>query len=195
MPVCKVLIAGEPGFAQKLAETHLAGESVEPHFAEDQEQTVEAAHRIVPDLILLDMDMPRDEGPEACHSLKLDEATRSIPILAIVNESDEQRKIQALEVGACDFVPRACHRAEFLARVRSALRLQSLTKLVSEQALLDGLTGLHNRHYFDQRLPAEIALAARREQPLACIIAELDRFREFIEQHGPALGEEVLRLA
>jgi diguanylate cyclase (GGDEF)-like protein len=194
MPSFKVLIAGEPGFTHKLVETYLAGESVEPYFADDQAQAVETAHRIIPDLILLEMEMRGDGGRETCRRLKVDEATRSIPILAVVKESDELQKIAALELGACDFVPRDCHPAEFQARVRCVLRSQSLMKLLNEQALMDGLTGLHNRRYFDQRLPAEIALATRREQPLACIVAELDRFKEFNDQYGPAMGEEILRL-
>lgn len=195
MPTAKVLLAGEPQSTHKLAETYLAREGVELYFADDHAQALETARRIAPDLILLDMQMPGYAGWKVCNSLKSDDSTRLIPVLAIIEASDPDQKIRAFELGAVDYIPNPCHLAEFQARVRNVLRSQSLINLLAEQAMIDNLTGLHNRRYFEERLPAEIALATRREQPLACIIADLDTFKRFNERHGTAMGDEVLRLA
>jgi two-component system, cell cycle response regulator len=194
MPAAKVIITGETSAMRKLAGVYLPPDAAELHFAATAPQTLEIARRINPDLALIDMQTPGEVGAEACRALKGDESTRAIAILALAAPTDTQQQIRALELGAADFIPHGCHATEFKARFRAALQTQNLMKLVSEQALIDGLTGLHNRRYFDERFPGEIALATRREQSLGCIVADLDGFKNFNEKYGPAMGDEVLRL-
>ena len=194
MPAAKVILTGETGAMRELAAAYLPPDAAELHFTATAAQTLEIARQINPDLALIDMQTPGDVGAEACRALKADESTRAIVILALAAPFDTQQQIRALELGAADFIPHGCHPSEFQARFSAALQSQNLMKLVSDQALIDGLTGLHNRRYFEERLPAEIALATRREQPLGCIVADLDGFKEFNEKHGAAMGDEVLRL-
>jgi diguanylate cyclase (GGDEF)-like protein len=195
MPVAKVILTGETSAMRKLAGTYIQPGVAEPHFADTAAQTLEIARQINPELALIDMQSLGEVGPETCRALKADESTRSIPILALTSPANTPQNIRALELGAADFIPHGCHAIEFQARFRGALQVRGLMNLLSEQALIDGLTGLHTRAYFEQRLPAEIALASRREQALGCIVADLDRFKDFNEKHGPAMGDEVLRLA
>lgn len=61
------------------------------------------------------------------------------------------------------------------------------------QAVRDGLTGLYNRRYLDERLAQERAFAARHEQPLSVILIDLDHFKQVNDEHGHAAGDSVLR--
>ncbi|MBO6938034.1 MAG: GGDEF domain-containing protein [Deltaproteobacteria bacterium] len=61
------------------------------------------------------------------------------------------------------------------------------------QAVRDGLTGLYNRRYLDERLEQESAYSARHEQPLSVILIDLDHFKQVNDEHGHAAGDTVLR--
>ena len=61
------------------------------------------------------------------------------------------------------------------------------------QAVRDGLTGLYNRRYLDERLEQERAFAARHEQPLSAILIDIDHFKAVNDDHGHAAGDSVLR--
>jgi two-component system sensor histidine kinase/response regulator len=89
----------------------------------------EEALRIVdanpPDLILLDVMMPRMDGFEVCRRLKQDEKTRIIPIIMVTALSEKQHRIKALEVGADDFITKPVDHTELVVRVKSLLRIKS----------------------------------------------------------------------
>lgn len=59
--------------------------------------------------------------------------------------------------------------------------------------MTDGLTGLRNRTYLDQRLASEVSSARRGDRPLSCIMADLDHFKRINDEHGHPFGDEVLR--
>jgi diguanylate cyclase (GGDEF)-like protein len=61
--------------------------------------------------------------------------------------------------------------------------------------LIDPLTGINNRRYFDQRLPEEVARARRARAPLSCLFIDVDHFKHINDQHGHPVGDEVLRTA
>lgn len=75
-----------------------------------------------PDVILLDLMMPGMDGIEVCRRIKINPALRHIPIIIITGSSDRESNLQALEVGADDFVTKPFDRALLEARVRSCLR-------------------------------------------------------------------------
>ena len=87
-------------------------------------QALEAVTADKPDLILLDIMLPRMNGFEVCETLKKDEQTKSIPILMITALRDLKDKIKALEVGADDFITKPFENVELIARVKSLLRLK-----------------------------------------------------------------------
>ena len=78
------------------------------------------------------------------------------------------------------------------ARVRSALRTQHLVKMLEQKAQIDGLTGLWNRRYFDQRMIQEISEAKRYSRPLSLVLCDIDRFKRLNDQFGHPVGDFVL---
>ncbi|HVT83374.1 MAG TPA: diguanylate cyclase, partial [Phycisphaerae bacterium] len=98
-----------------------------------------------------------------------------------------------LELGATDYITKPFDPAELKARIRATLRTKTLLDLLSRKAMIDGLTGLWNRTYLDARLSSELAASRRAGSPLACIMADVDRFKSINDTYGHSFGDEVLR--
>lgn len=86
---------------------------------------IEALERIEesdPDIVLLDVMVPRMDGYEVCQKLKSDEATRFIPIVMVTALKDLDDKIKSIEAGADDFLTKPIVKIELLTRIRSLIR-------------------------------------------------------------------------
>src|SRR5262245_64401437 len=80
-----------------------------------------------PDLVLMDVMMPRRDGYETCRALKENASTRLIPIVLVTALSDSADKVRGLEAGADDFLTKPVNTSELLARVRALVRLKRYT--------------------------------------------------------------------
>ncbi|MBD2233290.1 response regulator [Phormidium tenue] len=102
-------------------------------FAEDGESALEKAQYADPDLILLDILMPGMDGFETCRRLKQQETTAAIPVIFLTALTETTDKVKGLALGAVDFITKPLQYEEVLARVKTHLRLQSLTQLLQAQ--------------------------------------------------------------
>jgi len=87
----------------------------------------------LPDLVLLDIQMPELDGYEVCRRLRADPRTEFLPVVMITS-SDSEVRVNALEVGADDFVTKPFDQQELLVRVRSLVRIKQYHDLVEAQA-------------------------------------------------------------
>ena len=94
--------------------------------AQDGQQALEMAFKSPPDLILMDVSMPRMSGLEACRALKADERTRFVPIVLITALSAREDRIEGIAAGCDDFLAKPVDFEELLARSRSLLRQKEL---------------------------------------------------------------------
>ena len=135
-----------------------------------------------------------------CSQLRSLDRTRFMPIVLIVDEGDDARVIRGLELGINDFVVRPVDRQELIARLRTQVRRKryndqlraSVTETI-EMAVIDGLTGLHNRRYLDSHLETLFDRAMSRRRPLSVMITDLDRFKAINDAYGHDGGDDVLR--
>ncbi len=102
-------------------------------FAEDGESALEKARYANPDLILLDILMPGMDGFETCRRLKQQETTADIPVIFLTALTETTDKVKGLSLGAVDFITKPLQYEEVLARVKTHLRLQSLTQQLQAQ--------------------------------------------------------------
>jgi len=91
----------------------------------DGEEALKVVRKEIPDIILLDIMLPKLDGFQVCERLKKDERTKFIPIIMITALKDMKDKLKALEVGADDFITKPFENVELLARVKSLLRIKS----------------------------------------------------------------------
>lgn len=122
----KILIADDNAQNVELLEAYLGGIDCEIQTAFDGEETLRAVERFAPDLVLLDVMMPRLSGFEVCRKLRANPATRDTLILMVtaLNEaSDFERGVQA---GTDDFLTKPVNKIELLCRIKSLLRVRHL---------------------------------------------------------------------
>ncbi|MCY2968843.1 MAG: response regulator [Planctomycetota bacterium] len=123
----RVLIADDNQQNCELLDAYLADEGYQVEMVYDGQQTLEAVARSQPDLLLLDIMMPRLSGYEVCHRLKSDPATRDIPILMVTALAEMSDIEKGVDAGADDFLTKPVNKLELTTRVRSLLRVRHLT--------------------------------------------------------------------
>jgi putative two-component system response regulator len=102
--------------------------------AGDGREGLEKAREILPDLILLDIAMPRLDGLEACRRLKADPLTRGIPVVMFTSLADRESRIRALEAGANDFLGKPIDGTELIVRVNNLLKVKRYQDFLVEHS-------------------------------------------------------------
>ncbi len=97
------------------------------------------AFQDVPDLVLLDLSMPKMDGYQVCKRLKESEETKMVPVIIVTCKADMNDKIQGLETGADDYLTKPVNNAELLARVKSLLKIRELNDRLIEAQKLETL--------------------------------------------------------
>lgn len=123
-----ILVADDEALNRKVLRELLTSKGFQVEEAVDGEVAVAKAQQTAPDLVLLDVRMPRLDGFEACRILKHDERTQFIPIILLTALSSVEDRVAGIEAGADDFLSKPFYQAELLARVRSLIRLKQLTE-------------------------------------------------------------------
>lgn len=123
-----ILVADDEALNRKVLRELLTSKGFQVEEAVDGEVAVAKAQQTAPDLVLLDVRMPRLDGFEVCRLLKQDERTQFIPIVLLTALSSVEDRVAGIEAGADDFLSKPFYQAELLARVRSLIRLKQLTE-------------------------------------------------------------------
>ncbi|MBI3461919.1 MAG: response regulator [Planctomycetes bacterium] len=123
----RILIADDNVQNVELLEAYLAELDCDIDVAYEGRQTLERVKANAPDLILLDIMMPKMSGYEVCKRLKADPATRGILILMVTALHEMGDIERGVEAGTDDFLSKPVNKLELLTRVRSLLRVRHLT--------------------------------------------------------------------
>ena len=190
----KVAVIDDCPEIRALIKARLREERVDIFFAGGGVEGLELVKTVLPDLILLDVDMPDLDGLAVITRLKADPLTHNIAVIFLTGDSSPAAKVKGFDLGAVDYVTKPFEPAELRARVRSSLRTKYLLDLLSQRAMLDGLTGLWNRAYFNDRLAAlSPATSADVPDGAALVMLDVDHFKKINDTHGHPFGDEVLR--
>lgn len=156
---------------------------------------------------MLDVVLPDLDGFSVCCRLRRRLAYYAPIMMLTEQRTSVEDKLDGLNVGADDYLNKPYDEREMLARVASLLRIKQIidelhTRLANEYrsyqalkriALIDHLTGLYNRHYFWDVIAREFSIAQRYSNPLACIMTDIDHFRDFNNSYGHPVGDWVLQ--
>jgi two-component system, cell cycle response regulator len=129
----KILVVDDYPANVKLLERNLHVAGYETVAAYDGEEALAKVLAERPDLILLDIMLPKMNGFEVCQRLRADEATAVIPIIMITALKETEDRIRGLEVGADDFISKPFDRGELLARVKSLLQIKYYRSMLTER--------------------------------------------------------------
>jgi putative two-component system response regulator len=133
----RVLVVDDLEANGRLMERLLSRDGYHLRIARDGEEALDAVAAEHPDVILMDVLMPKLDGFEACRRIKDDPATRLIPVVLVTALADTDSRLKGLEVGADDFISKPFSEPELRARVRSLLRIKHYTdELDSAESLI-----------------------------------------------------------
>jgi two-component system cell cycle response regulator len=151
------------------------------------------------DLVIVNANAKAFDGLRFAAQLRSDEATRSLPILAIADFDERQKAVKALEIGVNDILARPIDPGELAARVRTQIRRKRYTDYLRsnldhslELAVTDQLTGLHNRRYMAGQLEALMRRANQGGEPVSLLVIDIDHFKKVNDSFGHDVGDEVL---
>jgi two-component system, cell cycle response regulator len=184
--------------------------------AHDGTEALRSLREVRPDLIIMDVEMPRLGGVEVCRIIKANGGEGGFGFIPVILVTARQAagKVEGLELGADDYLVKPFDMLELSARVKSMLRLKALQDAVVEKnreldrankelaqkreellalTRVDALTGLYNRRYFEERLTEEFVRSTRYRSPLSLVMMDIDHFKKLNDTYGHPFGDEVLR--
>jgi len=126
LPTSTVLVVDDNAQNVELMQAYLESLNCVVHTAVDGVDALENVPKVRPDLILLDIMMPRMSGFEVCRRLKADPKTREIPILMVTALNELGDIERGVESGTDDFLTKPINKLELLTRVKSLLRVRHL---------------------------------------------------------------------
>ena len=147
-----------------------------------------------PDLILLDIEMPKMNGYELCLKLKDNKLTEKIPVIFITGRTGAVDERIGLEMGAIDYITKPFNASVVLARVNAHMALKQQSDILEQLASLDSLTNIPNRRKFDEILKQEWQRAKRSQKSLSVIFIDVDFFKHFNDYFGHSVGDQCLSI-
>lgn len=152
------------------------------------------------DLVLLDIEMPRLSGIEACRLIKGMTSHSFLPVVLLTVKTDSSSRVEGLKIGADDYVCKPFDERELLARVEAMLRIKRLHDHVAEArakleelSIHDEFTGLYNYRYLHTRMTEEFKRAERYHEPLAAMVVDIDELEAHNRAGGRERGDRVIR--
>ena len=152
------------------------------------------------DLVLISLSLKDYDGLRLCSQLRNLEKTRALPLVIITEPENDAKVLRALDMGVNDYLVRPIDPNELLARTATQVRrkqyadrLRESVEQTMEMAIMDGLTGLYNRRYFDGQFKTLAQQAASRDKKLSIVLTDIDYFKSINDSHGHDVGDEVLR--
>lgn len=150
-------------------------------------------HQALPDLIVLDIVMPVENGYEFCRKLKADYQTKHIPIIFLTACKSLEDKTRAFEAGAIDYVTKPFFPEELEFRIQNQLRILEEKRRLEKLAFTDELTNLANRRSYNQALLGEWSRSARNKHALSLLLLDIDDFKGYNDFYGHDAGDTVLK--
>ena len=158
-----VLVVDDGAANRELIEACLEGVDCEVRTAEDGQSALQAMQSSLPDLVLLDVQMPGMDGHEVCRLIKSNARSRLMPVVMITSLDRTTDRVRALESGADDYMTKPVDRVELVARVRSALRLKAVYDSLdsAEQVIFALAAAVEAKDPFTEAHTQRVAESAR----------------------------------
>lgn len=198
----KILIVDDAETNAEILHSYMSDlEDVECRVFTEPRKALIWAQSTVPDLILLDYQMPDLNGIEFVRLLREQEDKGTTPVIMVTGDESREILLQGLEAGATDFLRKPVEKIELLARARNMIAMRAHQRELVEanrklrhMATTDSLTGLKNRRYMMERLREQVNLVRRYETACVVGILDIDHFKYINDTYGHDAGDEVLRM-
>lgn len=193
-----LVVDDDPRHVQRLTDALTPAHSVDA-LSDPADAALQVAEKPY-ELAIVSMNLNAVDPLRVCTQLRTQEQTRQLPIILIADEADRPQVVRGLELGVNDFIMRPVERNELAARVRTQIRRHRYARELRESvtntmqlAIIDELTGLYNRRYFDRHLSLMLAKAQEQGRSMALMMLDLDFFKSVNDTHGHDIGDTVLK--
>ncbi len=182
MPETILVVDDDPDIA-RFVEVNLRSAGYDVSVAADGEEALSRASELRPDLVLLDVMMPRIDGFEVAQRLRRNPQTANTSIIMLTAKALSTDKVLGLTAGADDYIIKPFDPIELLARVKGTLRR------AKEMRNLSPLTGLPG----NIRIQEEIERMVREGRNFAVLYCDLDNFKAYNDQKGFVRGDRLIQ--
>ncbi|MGE5225439.1 MAG: response regulator [Planctomycetaceae bacterium] len=182
MPETILVVDDDPDIA-RFVEVNLRSAGYDVAVAADGQEALDKAQELRPDLVLLDVMMPRIDGFEVAQRMRKSPQTANTSIIMLTAKALSADKVTGLQSGADDYIIKPFDPIELLARVKGTLRR------AKEMRNLSPLTGLPG----NIRIQEEIERQVRDARPFAVLYCDLDHFKAYNDQKGFVRGDRLIQ--
>src|SRR5919201_2511458 len=182
MPEMILVVDDDPDIA-RFVEVNLRSAGFDVAVATDGEEALRRAEEIRPDLVLLDVMMPRVDGFEVAQRLRRSTRTANTCIIMLTAKAQSSDKVLGLTAGADDYIIKPFDPIELLARVKTTIRR------ARDNRSLSPLTGLPGNIQIED----EVQRRVEEDQPFALLTCDLDDFKAYNDHHGFLRGDRVIQ--
>jgi diguanylate cyclase (GGDEF)-like protein len=179
-----ILVADDDEDIVRFVEINLRLEGFEVATASDGEEALQVANDDLPELVLLDVMMPKIDGFEVCQRLRSDSRTKGISVIMLTAKSLSADKVLGLTMGADDYIIKPFDPTELVARVKSAMRRTKQMRDINPLTQLPGKI----------QIQAEVQQRVESGSRFALIYADLDNFKAFNDHYGFLRGDGAIKL-
>jgi diguanylate cyclase (GGDEF)-like protein len=181
----KVLVVDDDPDISRFIEVNLRTHGFDVHLASDGVEALERAREVRPDLVLVDVMMPRMDGFQVVDRLRSDPRTANISIIMLTAKALTADRVLGITTGADDYIIKPFDPVELVARVKGTLRR------AREMRAISPLTGLPGNASIQEELQTRIG----QDKPFALLYADLDNFKAYNDHYGFLRGDDTLRAA
>lgn len=179
-----VFVADDHSDIVSFVEVNLRLEGFDVATASDGEEALRRVLELTPDLVILDVMMPKMDGFEVCQRLRGDPRTKYLPVIMLTAKSLSADKVVGLTSGADDYIIKPFDPIELVARVNSALRRSREMRAMNPLTQLPG----------NVQVQDEVAKALRDDRPFGLMYIDLDHFKAFNDHYGFLRGDEAIKV-
>jgi len=191
-PRTRILVADDDGMLREIATAMLENAGFEAEAVASGDAAAAACAARMPDLVLLDVEMPGGNGYQACSRIRALPGGREVPIVMVTGCDDAASINLAYDAGATDFVVKPINWPLLAHRIRYVLRGARAQAHIQRLAYFDALTGLPNREWIGEYLAHSLEAAAQSAQPVALLFVDLDQFKRINDTLGHETGDALL---
>jgi diguanylate cyclase (GGDEF)-like protein len=146
-----------------------------------------------PQLILLDLCPDAAGSFDLLVKLKEMDEARDIPVILLTNSSCAEDEEKGLRLGAVDYLTRPFHSSIVTARIQIQLDLIKHIRTIERLGMIDALTDIPNRRFFDMRIKEEWRRSCRHKTCMSLLMLDVDKFKNYNDTYGHPQGDRLLK--